>query len=148
MHIAFALNKGSFESGKKKGLINFNIRNVDGQTPLHDAAKSEGGVEKIIVYGDQIDPLAEDNHKRIPLHLACINGNISFILHLLKKYPDKIEIFWTTKDCEGKTPHQYLSKENVLQLLVSLLEEIRLENEEPNSPIPNILSFHFLLPLI
>jgi hypothetical protein len=118
VHIAFSLGRGSFELEKKKWRIDFNIRNREGQTPLHYATKNGNEETVVILYKKELNPLVMDNNKRIPLHLMCMNRKIMAISVLFEQYPDKVELFLSAKDCDGKTPFDYLSQNEIAKIVV------------------------------
>ncbi len=120
IHLSYSLNKGSFELESKKHNIAFNIQNHQGQTPLHlCAGNDKDGWKNIILNKNKLNPLIQDNHQRLPLHVACMHHNMAFIRILFESYPHHAKTFLETVDAEGKTPFDYLSPEDILLMLLS-----------------------------
>jgi FtsZ-binding cell division protein ZapB len=81
----FCVRKGLTSSVKRLlsiRNINVNVKNVNGSTPLHDAAW-KGRVEIVrLLLQNGAEVNAKDNHGNTPLHCAASDGNVD-ILHLL-----------------------------------------------------------------
>jgi len=80
-----------------------NLRDLEGRTALHFAARHQPEVVKTLVACEGIDANLKDNHDRTPLHLA-IRHQPESIYYLLEKADISI------RDGDGQTPHDLMKK--------------------------------------
>jgi hypothetical protein len=110
-----------------------NIRDRDGNTPLHFAASKGCAEVARLLLEHGADPNAQDKSGETPLHLAASGGHVDIVRLLLEHGADP-----TVKNKDGDTPLD-LARRRGHREVVSLIEEFHMEGwlgrrREPSRP--------------
>jgi hypothetical protein len=94
-----------------------NIRDKDGNTPLHFAASKDCAEVARLLLEHGADPNAQDKNGETPLHIAASEGHVDVVRLLLERGADP-----SIRNRDGKTPLD-IARERGHREVVSLIEE-------------------------